>query len=85
MIRGWGRSSPVESVSIERLVVVAPVASLMGHTYSYEQVTYWLFPILSVSACCLRMEILFSIVLERKTLMRNEVNEDGSVAVSAPV
>jgi hypothetical protein len=32
------------------------------------------------------MEISFSIVLERKTLqVKNEVNEDGSVAVSAPV
>ncbi len=27
MIFGWGRWYPVESVSIERLVVVAPVAS----------------------------------------------------------
>jgi len=39
MIRGWGRWYDVPSVRIERLVV-APVASLMGHTYSYEQVTY---------------------------------------------
>jgi hypothetical protein len=31
------------------------------------------------------MEISFSVVRERKTLMKNEVNEDGRVAVSAPV
>jgi hypothetical protein len=31
------------------------------------------------------MEISFAIVLQRKTLMKNEVNEDGSVAVSPPV
>jgi hypothetical protein len=31
------------------------------------------------------MEISFSIVLERNTLMKNEVKEDGRVAVSAPV
>jgi hypothetical protein len=31
------------------------------------------------------MEISLAIVLERKTLMRNEVKEDGRVAVSAPV
>jgi hypothetical protein len=37
---------------------------------------------LSELACCLRMEISFSIVLQRKTLMKNEVNEDGSVTVS---
>jgi hypothetical protein len=48
-------------------------------------VTTGLFPILSVPACCLWMEISFSIVLQRKTLMKNEVNEDGSVAVFAPV
>jgi hypothetical protein len=45
----------------------------------------WLFPTLSVPACCLWMEISFSIVLERKTLKKNEVKEDGRVAVSAPV
>ena len=48
-------------------------------------VQYGLFPNLSEPACCLRMEISFSIVLERNTLMKNEVNEDGRVAVSAPV
>jgi hypothetical protein len=31
------------------------------------------------------MEISFSIVLERNTLMKNEVKEDGRAAVSAPV
>jgi hypothetical protein len=31
------------------------------------------------------MEIAFAIVLERKTLLKNEVKEDGSVAVSASV
>jgi hypothetical protein len=40
---------------------------------------------LSVPACCLGIEISFSIVLERKTLKKNEVNEDGRVAVSAPI
>jgi hypothetical protein len=30
------------------------------------------------------MEISFSLVLERKMLMKNEVKEDGRVAVSAP-
>jgi hypothetical protein len=40
---------------------------------------------LSVPACCLWMEISISIVLERKTLMKNEVNEDGRVAISTPV
>ena len=44
-----------------------------------------LIPILSVPACCLWMEIYFFIVLQRKTLMKNEVNEDGRVAVSASV
>jgi hypothetical protein len=44
-----------------------------------------LIPILSVPACCLWMEILFFIVLQRKTLMKNEVKEDGRVAVSALV
>ena len=49
--------------------------------------TLWkgLSPNLSVPACCLWMEISCSIVLQRKTLMKNEVNEDGSVAVSALV
>jgi hypothetical protein len=42
-----------------------------------------LFPTLSVPACFLWMESTFSIVLQRKTLMKNEVNEDGSVVVSA--
>jgi hypothetical protein len=31
------------------------------------------------------MEISFSLVLERKTLRKNEVKEDGRVAVSAAV
>jgi hypothetical protein len=31
------------------------------------------------------MEISFALVLRRKTLKKNEVNEDGKVAVSAPV
>jgi hypothetical protein len=44
-----------------------------------------LSPTLSVPACCLWKEISFAIVLQRKTLLKNEVNEDGSVAVSAPV
>ncbi len=43
-----------------------------------------LFPILSVPACCLWMEISFANVLERKTLKKKEVNEDGRVAVSPP-
>jgi hypothetical protein len=30
------------------------------------------------------MEISFAIVLQRKTLTKNEVKEDGRVAVSAP-
>jgi hypothetical protein len=31
------------------------------------------------------MDLSFSLVLQRKTLKKNEVNEDGRVAVSAPV
>jgi hypothetical protein len=46
---------------------------------------HWLSPTLSVPACCLWMEISFSIVLERKTLKKNEVKKDGRVAVSAPI
>src|SRR5947199_3965042 len=44
-----------------------------------------LSPLLSVPACCLWMKISFSVVLQRKTLLKNEVKEDGRVAVSTPV
>ena len=61
-----------------------PWASLYLHS-SLLIPQMWLSPILSVLACCLRMEISFSIVLKRKTLRKNEVKEDGRVAVSALV
>lgn len=50
----------------------------------HEVILSRLFAILSVPACYLWMEISFSFVLERNTLMKNEVKEDGGVAVSAP-
>src|SRR6266566_4409850 len=61
-----------------------------GGSLFYDQIIppgfpLWLSPTLSVPACCLWMEISFCIVVERKTFMKNEVKEDGSVAVSALV
>jgi Pyruvate kinase, barrel domain len=42
-------------------------------------------PHIKCACLLLWMRISFSIVLQRKTLMKNEVKEDGKVAVSAPV
>jgi hypothetical protein len=74
-----------------RIVVKLQAISLflilhLGHQLALMMILKTrLSPTLSVPACCKWMEILFYIVLQRKTLMKNEVNEDGRVAITTPV
>jgi hypothetical protein len=69
--------------STEKVTIAVPGISI-ARTW-FLIIENGLIPILSVPACCLWMEISFFIVLQRKTLMKNEVKEDGRVAVSALV